>query len=199
VAAKGDFMVYRPTLSDFGHNPYGLPVGLSLSGSAFYTLAGHMEWKTKVNSIFDGVTGVTQLLNASGAVSCWKYTFGSFYLDGNTEIYALDQQNYPSTGKPYVIGDAGFDPFIGQVDDPSTFPPLPGPTMVGSYKDYVRFKPGTTSDELNNNIWVTLGIVYWHINGSALVPYGLVNQDMPFASQPDSSDEFPEWTDNVPE
>jgi len=45
----------------------------------------------------------------------------------------------------------------------------------------------------------TLGIVYWHINGSALVPYGLVNQDMPFASQPDSSDEFPEWDDNVPE
>ena len=177
VAAKGNFTVYRPTLSNF----QALDNGFTWNSP---TLQGQMDWSTTINSKYDGFIGVTQLLNANGGV---YDTDGEDFLDGNTEIYGEPNETN-GLGEIYVTNNIATHTTIFD-DNPSSVA-APCVNMVANFKDYIRFKPGVAGD---TNIWITLGTNGWTMDGQACLVIGTSYTNLPPASTPINTDEFPEW------
>lgn len=63
-----------------------------------------------------------------------------------------------------------------------------------SARDFVRFQP-------DGGIWVTLGIITWDTVGTAEQDFwgnwSITTDVSPDPSGPDSSDEFPRWTQSI--
>ena len=145
---------------------------------------GPMQYRVKVTTTtnFNGQAGITQLCDldySNPAFWCKNY------LDGNDEFY-----NYTVPIVP--VANAGNIIYLS--DTPSSIWLTPN-KLIGSYRDYVRFRP----DGDVNNIYVTLGIVTWNMNAvGEWVPFTedtwiLTTDEHPAPKGPDKSDDFPVW------
>ena len=179
IATAGSFTVYRPTFTNFNNvfnyftwnNP---------------TLQANMEWNVTLVSKYDGLFGVTQIINANGGI----YDNGGFdCLDGNTEIYGDISGNGP---QPYVVTNstpgAHTTTLLDNPDTQVIFPPCPD--MLANFKDYLRFKPGLSTND--GNIFVTISTNGWHMDGQACVT-GVDHTNLPPAITPINNDTFPVW------
>ena len=180
IAAAGSFTVYRPTFTNFNNvfnfftwdNP---------------TLQGNMEWNVTLDSKYDGLFGVTQLINANGGI----YDNGGFdCLDGNTEIYG--EASGPNGPKEYFATNstpgAHTTVFLDNPEAQVIYPPCPD--MLADFKDYLRFKPGLSTND--GNIYVTIATNGWHMDGQACVT-GVDHTNLPPASATVNNDTFPMW------
>jgi hypothetical protein len=152
-----------------------------------------LYWGITVNSKYDGVVGIEQLVNALFTQNhgwcpfCRDTldTHGTFWLDGNTENY---------TDKTYFVGLPASH-VIALDDSPALglSPPIwtHSVRLWGKYKDYLRFRPTLSP---NNNIFVTIGINDWSMEGKATDSSGITVNDTPAPSAVVDSDEFPTWT-----
>jgi len=191
INAAGQFRVYRPSWSGFDKAPVFQCGMICNSSTGIRQLFGNMNWRIQVDSRYGGHTAVTQLIKASGVL--WKNTAGDYYLDGDSEIYGLDQPDDYSTeeGKPYNVSDFSTHP-IGLVDNPQTIW-LPYVEMYGDFQDYLRFKPAG-----DGSIWVSLAMITWHAYGYADAVSGIEITNLPPADDPIDTDAFPVWDYNVP-
>jgi hypothetical protein len=205
-AAKGNFTIYRPTLSGFSTvNP-----GYTNSSRSFLfdgTILSYgdaqgdhgLYWSIDLSSKYNGRLGILQLVNA---VYTQNYgwcpdcrdnlnTGGTFWLDGSPTSTYHDPNNYTEqvylTDQP-VTYSINFD------DQPAgELWVLPGSPinirLWGQFQDYIRFQPSGT-----NSIFVTLGTNGWSMEGEATVTSGIVTNYTPAPSNPSASDQFPVWT-----
>lgn len=198
IAAKGDFTIYRPTISCFQPSPpyyaalvpSGSPNQLRLGDD---NQNGAMAYSLNVNSIapFSGDANIVQLVNASRAVSGsyggqQSTTGGAFWLD-NTLFYisGANPVNPPSIPYAYLLltdmPGYGLNFWTG----------VNLCSIADSFKDYVVFKPNGSG-----NIYVTLGRVLWSWSASTSKVNGVWSNptyQVIGPSSPDDSDEFPQW------
>jgi hypothetical protein len=170
IAAKGDFLVYRPTFSHF--NDHAPMIGFTWNGA---TLQGNMWWDVRVESTNAGMVGVTQLLNARG----WIDTLDQYYLDGDTIIY----ESFP----PYDPNNAASHT-VDLRDNPGATIYVGCLALIIDFKDYLRYKP-----EGSDSIWVTLGQNTWNCDGNACYITGPSYTNLPPATPVIDSDEEPVW------
>jgi hypothetical protein len=174
TAAKGNFTIYRPTFSDFTQQTFDLawnfPQPLSW-------LEADMSWKVTVNSKYDGLYGITQLLLGTGV---FYGTDGEYVLDGDSEIYG-DATNGPS---PYTVSVPSTHT-LNFEDSPTA----PTTSLDLDFEDYLRFQPSGT-----NNIYITIGKNGWSVNASYnVLTSTFTPTNIPSATRPVDNDEFPEW------
>jgi hypothetical protein len=173
IAAKGDFTVYRPYFSGF----------VALLNGVDYTvgyLKAYISWNLNLNSKYDGFYGFTQLLLGTGII---YGTGGSYYLDGNSEIYGEPDAN---GAKEYLVGNIATHR-IRQEDQPEALT-TPCVDMNIKFKDYLRFKP-----KGEDSIYATIATNNWLIDASACIGIGLTKSNCPPATTPLDSDELPTW------
>jgi len=180
AAAKGNFTIYRPTFSDFTQQTFDLAWNFP---SPLSWIEADMSWKVTVNSKYDGLYGITQLLLGTGV---FYGTDGEYVLDGNSEIYGEVGTNGPSI---YKANDPAF-----QTLDFEDSPTAPTTSLDLDFEDYLRFQPSGT-----NNIYITIGKNGWSVNASYNVLTGVFTPtNIPAATRPVDSDEFPEWNEFRP-
>jgi hypothetical protein len=175
VAAAGNISVYRPTFSHFHNDQNGFSWGTA-------KLVGVMEWDVKLDSKYDGLFGVTQLLNTDNENSDY-YTGGYDFLDGSTEIYGTKATNGPST---YTVTDNNSHS-IDFYDSPADIA-FPCANMMANFTDYLRFQPSGSG-----NIYVTIATNGWYMNGHACLGGSISPDALPPATAPVNSDTFPTW------
>ena len=180
VAVNGNISVYRPNSSDF-----------HADGNYLYwnfpMLKGFQSWDVRLNSTFDGLYGITQIINSDNANSDY-YTGGFDILDGNTEIYGTATTNAPMQ---YIASGPPATHSIQFGDEPYDYA-APCANMIANFKDYLRFKPGLSLND--GNIYVTISTNGWYMNGRACQIGTISPDDLSPASQPVDNDTFPEWT-----
>ncbi len=132
------------------------------------------------NPHFYGNANITQLVTAD--YSNPVYVFSTERCDG--------PEFYNGTSSR-VVGSA----IVGLGDGPFNFSVDPNTVSI-SARDFVRFKP-----DGDGSIYVTLGIVTWDAIGTAEIDswgdWILTTDVSPDPSGPDSSDEFPKWTQTI--
>ncbi len=211
LTVKGQFSMFRPNLSSFQTNapyyaalvPTNSPNELQLGANNGIGSGGAMAYSLNVNTIapFSGHANVVQLVNASRALANTTYgggtqqtTGGQFWADNDpfyfrsdfllnsltfygNNILLIDQPGY---GLNYIFGAY----------------PANLCSIADSFNDYVVFKP----DGNANNIYVTLGRVFWSWSASTSYTGGAWSSptyQVNGPSSPDSSDEFPVWPDTL--
>ncbi len=198
IVAKGNFTIYRPTISNFQPRPPFFAALIPSNSPSTLRLGddnenGAMAYTLDVNSVqpFSGNANIVQLVNASRAVSApyggqQSTTAGQFWLD-NQEFYIGGNNPVNPPSIPYAYLE--FTDMPGYGLNPITGSDLC--SIVDYFKDYVVFKP-----DGNGNIYVTLGLISWDWSASAskvdgvwTIPAYQVNGP----SSPDGSDEFPTW------
>jgi hypothetical protein len=189
VAANGDFTVFRPTaeitridepryytLSNTNLPATTLKLGnASGDGSMYYQVKAHTK------SPFYGNVNMTQLIRAD--YSDPVYDFSVERCDGS-EFYNDPSARVTSAGGVTGIADGPGETWLT-------------PNIVNlSARDFVRFQP-----DGDGSIYVTLGIVTWDTVGTAeqsfLGNWSITTDTTPDPSGPDSSDEFPVWTQSI--
>lgn len=203
ITAKGQFAVFRPTISGFqAHPPYFAALVPSNSPSELQlgnnVPAGLMWYGIRVNCAapFSGSACMVQLINASRAVANTTYgggqestTDGEFYLDNQDPYPNTDCSISQSTG--YFNGISLYDqPGYGLNYIVGLYP-INLCSINDSFKDYIMFQPNG-----NNSIWVTLGRVFWSWSASTTQTNGVWSNptyQVSSPSKPDSSDELPNW------
>jgi hypothetical protein len=184
LIGQGQFNVFTPTVtvSDIRTRYFTLTPELF----GYYKLqlgdndnVGAMVYEVDYDSVFGGIGRITQLcmLNYSGihSPSC---SFSDFRLDG-IESYEQDTIT-PGTAKVSLTLQ----------DGPNNIDYLPN-RLQGSFEDYIRFCP--TIGNIANNIYVTLGIVYWNINAAVTNSPTISPNQTPDPTGPDNSNGFPVW------
>lgn len=201
IATSGEFSMFRPKCSISSTNssyyaalvPADDPDELQLGDTN-----GYMKYFVTITSAspFSGGANITQLANVSRSVSnshggVSQTTDGQFWLD-NTEFY-LDTDIPIGESTPFSSGDYFIDqPGYG-------LNPIFGATMcsiVDSFKDYIRFRP----DGNDNNIYITVGRVFWDWSASTTKSGDLWNPptyQVNGPSQPDNSNEMPVWPNTI--
>jgi hypothetical protein len=194
VVAKGDFTVYRPkiwleplTAEEQNHyytvttNVVGLTSKLKL-GENNETGNGTMRFTIDINSKYGGVIGLTQIITANYSNPLYIFSVercdGAEFYDGPWTVTARTDSSAKSglTGMNDGPSDTWVDPNIVNL----------------SARDFVRFQP-------SGGIYVTLGITTWDTVGIAHDAFGVwsITTDATTGPNgPDSSDEFPVWTQN---
>lgn len=167
----GSFNIAKPSFSGFDN-------ASSLVGFGWNSpvLQANMQWAVTVLSGYDGSLGVTQLINSTNA--CCS-TGGAFELDGTNQIYNTTS-TYTSTNP--ATHTTRFIYVRSATANPTA-------TLAASCQDYLRFRPSGSAF----NIWVTLGINFWTMDGSASLSSGLTRNNLPPAGALSPSDQFPSW------
>jgi hypothetical protein len=178
ASATAKFQVHRPWLSGFHADANDFTWPVSYYGLPH--LQADMAWDVTINSQYDGFIGVTQLINGTGF---YYGTLGEYYLDGATEIYG--EPDTKEAKRYFVTDPMSHSTMLG--DNPRAPAPC---DMNASFRDYVRFRPGSPVDD---NIWITLGVVTWSMDGSVNILFQMTRSNIPPANPPVSSDEFPVW------
>jgi hypothetical protein len=184
VTAVGKFTMFRPKISISDIRPryftlVGEPLDLYKLELGEPDNTGAMVYQVNYNSIkqFSGTGRITQLctLNYSDAPIS---SFSDFRCDGS-EAYEEDTVT-PGTG--HVI--------LTLQDGPFNIDTLPN-RLQGSFQDYIRFRPD--AGNVSDNIFVTLGIVYWNMNAVATGPTTVSPNETLDPTGPDNSNKFPFW------
>ena len=212
--AQGRFAMLRPTLTNYAARSPGIGVFLVTNAIKMFT---NGIWQTNIVSVpfllcrpaalfgtwissqkFDGVAGVTQLISGKETNASFSEIISGTNLDGS-EFYS--NRNYGAM-LPVLAGIAVGPPMTSNnlaalIDDPGI--PCVGSTGVNlNFTDYVRFKPNAGNPD--NNLFVTLGTVSWHVYGSANTNssnptnYTIIGTtSTSIDPTPSSSDGFPIW------
>ena len=189
IAAVGDFTIYRPTFSGFqnlqnGFSPF--PTYYKYPSDDFGVMVpffeGNMRWRVTLDSKYDGLFGVTQLLTSDTS----PYDTGGVpWLDGDSEIYGT------ATNGPdgYTADNPSTHDTILE-DHPRDSVIVTGcSTMKAGFDDYLRFMPSG-----NNSIYITIGKSGWYMDGAACRDTGITKSNLPPASRMVGLDDFPVWT-----
>jgi len=199
VAAAGAFSVYRPSASLDGDSSLLGPV----TNEVNYMTSGDVMFCAIVESNrFSGRANWTQLINRNITGDGFDFvqivvgnlnTRGDFYLDNDLFYNTVNDK----------VGGEPEHTLISQNETMKVqFSDRPGVGLTAasfvsindSFKTYLIFSPDPASA---NNIWVTLGCVYWGWSGyAAYAPgYGWQLIDgSTNAFQFNDTDEFPKWT-----
>jgi hypothetical protein len=199
IQGEGNVAVDSPVISDFEDEPPSWVTNATVDST--YSLAlgdgnshGDMNYKVSVLSTNAGQIGIVQLINRSASNGSFGSgslsTAGQFWLDGS----------YPYlTSGVTLHGESA----ISFADNPYIANIASGLALTTSctdqFRDYVVFRP--TVGGVNNNIWVTLGVVSggnpswgwsgsttWHVT-SWSTPTGSITRP----TIPNNSDAFPIW------
>jgi hypothetical protein len=195
VTGQAVFNIYRPSVT-FTDEPPSWATNDVIDGTLSLVLgnaggSGSMSYRIDVSSAYSGKTDFTQLINRSAANGDTSdSTSGQFWMD-NTRFY-LSQATNDSV---FTVSTNHVRPLLFN-DGPSF---ALAHSLIGGnitsifdqFKDYVRFKPSTVTD---TNIWITLGTNGWSMDGEACLVTGMSGTNLPPASTPINTDEFPEWT-----
>jgi hypothetical protein len=205
LIARGNIMIYRPTLTNFTSiNPiYPLSSrtflwdGTTLSYGNIDNNEHGLWWSVDVNStLFDGLKAVVQLGNVEyvqnypiGVGSIFSInTGGGVWLDGNSVDYTAPVPLHASVPATYTTG---------LFDDPhaalNTLLPY-NVYMTGQFTDYVQFQPTGVG-----SIFVTLGTNSWSMTGEATLTGGIIINNTPAPTTPAGDDSFPVWTSVIHE
>jgi hypothetical protein len=194
LPATGRFTMHRPRLSSFEGDIDHMALVLlhkHPAGESRFTIYGFQDalwvypqawWAVDVQAIapFSGLAGSTQTVEGRmGTDSGMKVNTDSPALDGNEEFYyALEVMDSESdyTASVYLKDDP-----ISSMNGIATWG-----TMHLDFSDYIRFQPTVGPGP---NIFVTLGLVEWHVNGDTtlLTVPGTTNVDF-----------TPQTTDPIP-
>lgn len=187
--AQGLFTMYRPQLYNYVSKTPGVTI---TSNGLLQAASPPAAFAAFIQSGFGGQVGVTQLVNgyATNAAGT-NETGGAYYLD-NFEFYPIST-NVPAL-VPVIAGSApsGSPPtdLTGIADGP--YIDCDGTSAIHKdFTDYVRFQPGT------GGIFVTLGIVNWHVYATAAqdgTNYTLTYTNTAIDPGVTSSSDFPMWT-----
>lgn len=183
VAAHGSFSIFRPSFSSFNqilNNFSSFPAPDYIFPYFEANMAFYIELKSK----YDGWFGIIQIMNSHSA----PYdTGGADWLDGSTEIYGTANTNGPSA---YIASDTSPQGLI-HVDSPAA-PAFPFQelNLKAAFKDYLVFKPDGA-----DSIYVTIATNGWFMDGQAYLGIGVTKSNIPPATTPVASDEFPMWQD----
>jgi hypothetical protein len=176
LVVRGNFSVFVPSFSGFYCDPS--LIGFNWSSP---DLQAQMQWQATVQSAYDGVVGVTQLISGTNAYcNCG----GDFFLDGTNEIYGATG-NPP--GQTYAAADpathlARFTDFRATVANPTA-------NLTATFEDFLRFRPAGSQ----SNIWVTLATNSWSMDGLTSLSGGLIRSNLAPASVLIQSHDSPAW------
>jgi hypothetical protein len=173
----GLFSIHKPQLYGFqnryplGTSNYADPAGVVYTNyqtqEPFLVVSPGGGFRGYIHSKFAGEAGITQLLNGSGSNGFGAVTTTNTYQADNDEFFTTVAWN--PTGLMPVLVDADgtlTNNFLFMSDSPS----INCKNNTGfhwDFIDYIRFKPGGT-----HSIFVTLGIVKWHIYTTAVLSNG---------------------------
>ncbi len=195
IKAKGKFGMHRPTATmmpfttgefyrQFFTTSYTLACKLKY-GTDDQNAYGQMQYRVKILTDCDGDAGITQICDLDYSNPASQCTGN---LDGNDEFYH-GTQGIMQQANHYTYGNNV--PFF---DTPYNIWTSPN-RLKGQFRDYVRFRPNGVA-----SIFVTLGIVTWEMHAVAeRVEFSgvweLTTDSHPAPVGPDTSDEFPVWTE----
>jgi hypothetical protein len=208
VAANGSFTIFKPSVTGFTNqasrsflmltNSSG---DLALAYGDRYNvppLANGMIWDAVLNSKYDGRRGTTQVIEIYQRVYPLPAIYDSI---GDPAVDAAEFYDIGGVGR-FINPDGSFNYYATNLDShevhledyPEVSTSISWWTSMenrfDSADDYIRFKPGTASND--GNIYVTLGIVHWSANGNYSKSSGWVTNSAPAATYSDSNN-FPLW------